>query len=423
MPDIGAMPAATDPGAPPAGAATREPTGTVVMRFGEHAVADVDGIHAVARRLVDVRDAGHGVVGVLAAMGSSTSELLELARQVSPRPHERELDMLVSAGERAACALTAMAIVDLGHDAVSLTGSQAGIVTDTAHGEARIVDVRPGRVREALERGAIVLVAGFQGVSTDSEVTTLGIRGRDATAVALAAALDADACELLEEDIDGVHSASPAIVTSARTVPVVSHDELLELGAAGDPFVQLRSLELARSHRVPLHVRSSRSAVEGTWVVSEEDWRMLERAIISGVAHTVDDTVYRVDGTSPAALFSALAEADVVVDTILQTADGLVFSAPTADDGATDEVLRSLGARFTADAELGQVSVVGAGMRSHPGVAATAFATLEENGIEPVIVTTSPIRISCHVRRDAVERAVRALHDAFELGEEERAGG
>jgi len=188
--------------------------------------------------------------------------------------------------------------------------------------------------------------------------------------------------------------------------------------------VQLRSLELARSHRVPLHVRSSRSAVEGTWVVSEEDWRMLERAIISGVTHTVDETVYRIDGVPPAALFSALAEADVNVDTILQTEDGLVFSAPTADDPATERVLGSLDARFTADSELGQVSVVGAGMRSHPGVAATAFATLEENGIEPVIVTTSPIRISCHVRRDAVERAVRALHDAFELdGEGERAGG
>ena len=392
------------------------------MRFGEQAVADEDGIRAVARRLVDVREAGRGVVGVLAAMGSTTGELLELARQVSPRPHERELDMLVSVGERAACALTAMAIVDLGHDAVSLTGSQAGIVTDSAHGEARIVDVRPNRVREALERGAIVLVAGFQGVSTDAEVTTLGAGGRDETAIALAAALEADACELLG-DAHGIPSAPSDLVASARTVSVLTYDELLELAPSRDPIVQLRSLELARSHGVPLHVRSSQSADEGTWVVSEEDWRMLERAIISGVAHTVDDTVYRVDGVSPAALFSALAEADVVVDTILQTADGLVFSAPTADDDATEEVLGSLGAHFTADAELGQVSVVGAGMRSHPGVAATAFATLEENGIEPVIVTTSPIRISCHVRRDAVERAVRALHDAFELGEDERAGG
>ena len=392
------------------------------MRFGEQAVADVDGIRAVARRLVDVREAGHGVVGVLAAMGSTTSELLELARQVSPRPHERELDMLVSVGERAACALTAMAIVDLAHDAVSLTGSQAGIVTDSAHGEARIVDVRPSRVREALERGTIVLVAGFQGVSTDSEVTTLGPGGRDETAIALAAALEADACELLG-DADGIPSAPADLVAPARTLAVLSHDELLELAPSRDPIVQLRSLELSRSHRVPLHVRSSRSAGEGTWVVSEEDWRMLERAIISGVAHTVDDTVYRVDGVSPAALFSALAEANVVVDTILQTADGLVFSAPTADDDTTEEVLGSLDAHFTADAELGQVSVVGAGMRSHPGVAATAFATLEENGIEPVIVTTSPIRISCHVRRDAVERAVRALHDAFGLGEDVRAGG
>ena len=393
------------------------------MRFGEQAVADVDGIRAVARRLVDVREAGHGVVGVLAAMGSTTSELLELARQVSPRPHERELDMLVSVGERAACALTAMAVVDLGHDAVSLTGSQAGIVTDAAHGEARIVDVRPSRVREALERGTIVLVAGFQGVSTDSEVTTLGPGGRDETAIALAAALEADACELLG-DADGIPSAPSDLVASARTLPVLSYDELLALAPSRDPIVQLRSLVLSRSHGVPLHVRSSRSAVEGTWVVSEEDWRMLERAIISGVTQTVDETVYRVDAVAPAALFAALAEADVVVDTILQTGDGLVFSAPTADDPATERVLVALDARFTADSELGQVSVVGAGMRSHPSVAATAFATLEENGIEPLIVMTSPIRISCHVRRDAVERAVRALHDAFDLdAERERAGG
>jgi aspartate kinase len=418
------MPAATELGAPHVpGAATREPAGVLVMRFGEHALADVDGIRAVARRLVDVREAGHGVVGVLAAMGSTTSELLELARQVSPRPHERELDMLVSVGERAACALTAMAVVDLGHDAVSLTGSQAGIVTDSAHRRARIVEVRPQRVQQALERGAIVLVAGFQGVSTGSEVTTLGPGGRDATAVALAAALGADACELLD-DVDGVRSAPLGIVASAGTLPVVSHDELLELASSGGADVQLRSLELSRNQEVLLHVRSSRSADEGTWVVSEEDWRMLERAIISGVSHTIDDTVYRVDSVAPATLFSALAEADVVVDTILQTADGLVFSAPTADDGATEQVLGRLGARFTADADLAQVSVVGAGMRSHPGVAATAFATLEENGIEPVIVTTSPIRISCHVRRDAVERAVRALYEAFGLeGEEERADG
>ena len=418
------MRAATELGAPLArAAATREPTGVLVMRFGEQAVADVAGIHAVAQRLVAAREAGHRVVGVLAAIGSTTGELLELARDVSPRPHERELDMLVSVGERASCALTAMAIVDLGHGAVSLTGSQAGIVTDGAHGQARIVEVRPSRVQEALERGAIVLVAGFQGVSTDSEVTTLGRGGRDATAVALAAALDADACELLE-DVDRIRSAPPEIVPTARTVPALSHDELLEIGPSGDPPVQLRSVELSRNHGVPLHVRSSRSFDEGTWVVSEEDRRMLERAIISGVTHTVDETVYRVEGVPPAALFAALAEADVVVDTILQTGDGLVFSAPTADDPATERVLASLDARFTADSELGQVSVVGAGMRSHPGVAATAFATLEENGIDPVIVTTSPIRISCHVRRDAVERAVRALHDAFDLdGEGERADG
>jgi aspartate kinase len=411
------MPAAAEPEAPaaPHFDASRARAGVVVMKFGEGAIVDVDGIRGVALRLAAAHEAGHGVVGVLAAMASTTSELVALARQVSPNPSERELDMLVSVGERASCALAAMALVDLGYNAVSLTGSQAGIVTDTAHGSARIVEVRARRVREALDRGAIVLVAGLQGVSTDSEVTTLGRGGSEATAVALAAALAAEACEILGT-AGGVYSADARLIPGARKLTALSHDELLEIASSGGAPVPLRSVELARNHAVLLQVRSSSTDDEGTWVVTEEDGRLLERAIISAVTHTVDETVYRVEGGVPAAgLFTALADADVNVDTILQTGDGLVFSASTQDGDSTQSVLDRLGASWSADPDLGQVSVVGAGMKSHPGVAATAFATLEEHGIEPVIVTTSPIRISCHVRRDAVETAVRALHHAFGL--------
>jgi aspartate kinase len=324
--------------------------------------------------------------------------------------------MLVSVGERAACALVAMALVDLGYEAISLTGSQAGIVTDAVHGEARIVEVRGTRVRDALERGAIVLVAGFQGVSREGEVTTLGRGGREATAIALAIALGADVCEL-STGAGGVRSADPRVVSDARVLSAVAHEELLELESCGTHVAALRSLALARDHEVPLHDRSSSPGDEGTWVVQEDDERMLERAIISGVAYRADETLYRVGDVAPARLFSALADAGVSVDTILRTSDGLAFSARSNDHASTAATLDALAAPWSADSELGQVSVVGAGMRTHPGVAATAFATLEENGIEPVIFTTSPIRITCHVHRDAVERAVRALHDAFELGE------
>jgi aspartate kinase len=385
----------------------------VVMKFGGTSVADTERIRAVAARLAAAREQGTRVVAVLSAMGDSTDELLTLAREVSPRPQERELDMLVSVGERVSCALAAMALIDLGHDAVSLTGSQAGIVTDTAHGKAKIVEVRARRIHNALDRGAIVLVAGFQGVSTDDEVTTLGRGGSDTTAVALASALGADACQIYT-DVDGVFSAEPRVVSGARKLGTVSYDEMLELSASGARVLQLRSVEFARNHGVALHVRSSFSDDDGTWVTAEE--RMLEKAMISGVAHTVDETVYRVAGVPAATLFSALAAAQVNVDTILQTATGeIVFSAPNEDEHATSRTLDELGAAWSSDAELGKVSVVGAGMKSHPGVAATAFSTLEANGIEPLIVSTSPIKITCHVRREDVERAVAALHDAFGL--------
>jgi aspartate kinase len=349
-------------------------------------------------------------------MGRTTDELLDLAHQVSPQPQERELDMLVSVGERVSCALAAMALIELGHDAVSLTGSQAGIVTDTAHGKAKIVEVRGRRIHEALDRRSIVLVAGFQGVSTDSEVTTLGRGGSDTTAVALAAALGADVCEVYT-DVDGVYTADPRVVPSARKLPVVSYDEMLELAASGARVLQLRSVEFARNYGVTIHVRSSFSGEEGTWVTDEKDERVLEKAIISGVAHTTDEHLYRVRGIAPAALFGALAAANVSVDTILRAGDEIVFSAPSQDHETTKRTLDELGAGWTADDDLGKVSIVGAGMRSHPGVAATTFATLDANAIEPIVVSTSPIKITCHVRRDDVERAVAALHEAFGLSE------
>jgi aspartate kinase len=392
------------------------------MKFGGTSVADTERLVAVAQRLAEAHDAGHRVVAVLSAMGDTTDELLDLARRVSPQPHQRELDMLVSVGERISCALAAMALIELSHDAVSLTGSQAGILTDTAHGKAKIVEVRARRIHDALERGAIVLVAGFQGVSTDAEVTTLGRGGSDTTAVALAAALGADVCEIYT-DVEGVYTADPRVAVSARKLGAVSYDEMLELAASGARVLQLRSVEFARNHGVSLHVRSSFLDGDGTWVTAEEDERVLEKAMISGVAHTLDETVYRVEATPPATLFSALAEARVNVDTILRTGAEIVFSAPIDDDEIIAKTLDGLDARWSGDSGLGKVSVVGAGMKSHPGVAATAFATLEEHGIEPVIVTTSPIKIACHVRRDEVERAVLALHDAFGLGEEAEPDG
>jgi aspartate kinase len=395
--------------------AASERAGVVVVKFGGTSVADPERIAAVARRIAAKQAAGKRVVGVLSAMGDTTDELLDLAHRVSPEPPERELDMLVSVGERVSCALAAMALIELGHNAVSLTGSQAGIVTDTSHGRAKIVEVRGKRIHEALDRGAIVLVAGFQGVSTDSEVTTLGRGGSDTTAVALAAALGAEVCEIYT-DVEGVFTADPRVVSTARRLDRVTYDEMLELSASGARVLQLRSVEFARNYRVQLHVRSSFSGDAGTWVTSEGERRMLEKAIISGVAHTVDENVYRVEGAQAATLFSALASSNVSVDTILHVGGEIVFSAPREDHSATARTLDELGVEWRADDGLGKVSVVGAGMKSHPGVAATTFATLDAHGIAPNIVTTSPIKISCHVPREDVERAVAALHEAFGLG-------
>jgi len=385
--------------------------GTVVMKFGGTSVADAERLKAVARRLVAAREGGTRVVAVLSAMGDTTDELVRLAHEISARPKARELDMLISVGERISCSLCAMAIHDLGHEAISLTGSQAGIVTDTAHGKAKIVDIRARRIHEALDAEKIVLVAGFQGVSTDYDITTLGRGGSDTTAVALAAALGAEACEIYT-DVEGVHTADPRIVSGAKKLHAVSYEEMLEMAASGARVLQLRSVEFARNHDVKLHVRSSFSEAGGTWI-REEDERMLEKALISGVTHRVEEIVYRVEGIGTARLFEALAEAGINVDTVVQTGPEIVLSAP--DRAETEAALEALGVQWSAREDLGQVSIVGAGMKSHPGVAAKAFSTLETLGIQPQIVTTSPIKITCFIAREQVEPAVEALHAAFEL--------
>jgi aspartate kinase len=387
--------------------------GTLVLKFGGTSVADPEKIRRVAARLVAAKRAGGRVVGVVSAMGQHTDELVALAREVSPRPEPRELDMLISVGERVSCALVAMAISDLDQQAISLTGSQAGIVTDTVHGKAKIVEVRGARIHQALDEDKIVLVAGFQGVSTEFNITTLGRGGSDTTAVALAAALNADACEIYT-DVDGVFTADPRIVPDARKLHAVSYEEMLEMAASGARVLALRSVEFARNHGVKLHVRSTFTEETGTWI-TEEDERMLEKAMISGVTHTLEEAVYRVEGVDRADLFSALAEAPVSVDTIIQTDGPILFSAPVEDREQTAAVLDRLGAKWNEQDGLGKVSVIGAGMKSHPGIAARTFATLRDLGLEPQLVATSPIKIAFYVPQDEVERAVKGLHDAFEL--------
>jgi aspartate kinase len=398
---------AVEPAEPPAAA------GTIVMKFGGTSVADPEKIRRVASRLVEAKRAGNRVVAVVSAMGQHTDELVSLAHEVSPQPKPREMDMLISVGERISCALVAMAIADLGLDAISLTGSQAGIVTDTVHGKAKIVEVRAHRIHEALDSDRIVLVAGFQGVSTDFDITTLGRGGSDTTAVALAAALGADACEIYT-DVDGVFTADPRLVPGARKLHAVSYEEMLEMAASGAKVLALRSVEFARNHGVKLHVRSTFTGEEGTWI-TEEDERMLEKAMISGVTHTLEEAVYRVSGTERADLFDALADASVSVDTIIQTGEDIVFSAPVEDRAATEAALGGLDANWEERAHLGKVSVIGAGMKSHPGIAARTFQTLRDLGVEPDLVATSPIKIAFYVPQEDVERTVVALHEAFEL--------
>jgi len=388
----------------------------VVMKFGGTSVADTDKIKDIARRLVRAHERGERVVAVLSAMGDTTDELIRLAHEISAKPHPREYDMLISVGERISNALCAMAIQDLGHEAISFTGSQAGIVTDTVHGKAKIAEIRATRINDALDAGKIVLVAGFQGVSADSnDVTTLGRGGSNLTAVALSAALGASACEMYT-DVEGVYTADPRLVPNARKLNAVTYEEMLELAASGAKVLQLRSVEFARNHSVRLHVRSTFSDAGGTWIVDEED-PVLEKAIISGVAHTDCEPLYRVGDIDAARLFDRLAEANVDVDTILQVTGGeIVFSAPVEERAACEEVLSSLGIEWSMRDDLGKVAIVGAGMKSHPGIAAKTFATLEEVGVKAEVISTSPIKIACHVATGDVPKAVSALHDAFELG-------
>jgi len=404
-------------------------TGTVVMKFGGSSVADPDKIKHVAQRLVEARARGVRVVATVSAMGDTTDGLLDLARQVSPQPHPRELDMLLSTGERIACALVAMAVHDLGYEAVSFTGSQAGIITDPVHTKAKIREITPVRVLEALEHGRIVLVAGYQGFSRDTmDVTTLGRGGTDATAVALAAALGA-ACEIYS-DVDGVFTADPRIVPEARKLDRVSYEEMLEMASSGAKVLMLRAVEIARNQDVPIHARSTFSAEPGTWIEGTEG---LEQPIVSAVTHSEDEVVFSLrdvpdrPGTA-AAIFDAVAAEHVNVDTILQNvvhdAAELSFSVPREDVPATRRALataqEAIGALQVEEiSDLGKVSLVGAGMRSHPGVAAQMFRTLAGEDINLCLISTSPIKVSCLIPRADVERAVRALHAAFHLGEGE----
>lgn len=399
------------------------------MKFGGTSVADAERIKRAAKRIVAKAEQGHGVVVVLSARGKETDRLIRDAFEISENPDPREMDMLLSTGERQSCALAAMAIRDLGREAISLSGSQAGIVTDTTHTKARIVDVRAHRIREALDAGKIVLVAGFQGVSTAKDVTTLGRGGSDTTAVALAAAVDAEVCEIYT-DVPGVFSADPRIVPDARKLDRVSFEEMLEMAASGAGVLQLRSVEYGRNHGVTIHCRSSFDESVGTYVVPEEE--TMENPLITAVTHSTGEariTLLGVPDTPGAAgrVATALAEANINVDMIIQNepiADGepadMSFTVPAEDLRDALAALRPLEEEFSlrgivADEAVGKVSVVGAGMRSNPGVAAKVFTVLGESGINIEMISTSTIRISCVVPKDQVPDAVRALHSAFEL--------
>jgi aspartate kinase len=403
---------------------------TVVMKFGGTSVADADRIKRAARRIVAQREAGNRVVAVLSARGQTTDELIAMAEEVSPTPDRREMDMLLSTGERISCALCAMAINDLGHRAISLTGSQAGIVTDTSHTKARILDVRADRIREGLEEDRIVLVAGFQGVSTSRDVTTLGRGGSDTTAVAVAAAIGAEVCEIYT-DVAGVFSADPRIVRDARKLPIVSFEEMLEMAASGAKVLQLRSVEYARNHGIRIHCRSSFEDGPGTFVLGEDE--TMERPLVTAVTHSTEEARITLLGVpdrpgAAARIFTALADAGCIVDTIIQNeplGDGreaeVSFTIPQEDLADAEHALQTIAGELEiktidTDRQIGKVSIVGAGMRSHPGVAAKVFETLGAEGINIEMISTSPIKISCVIRSDAVPKAVRALHDAFELG-------
>jgi len=407
--------------------------GLIVQKFGGSSVADAEGMKRVAARIVATKKAGHQVVVVVSAMGDTTDELIDLANAVTPIPQGRELDMLLTAGERISMALLAMAINNLGFEALSFTGSQAGVITDSVHGKARIIDVTPGRIREAIDSGAIAIVAGFQGISQDTkDITTLGRGGSDTTAVALAAALEADVCEIYT-DVDGVFSADPRVVPSARKLKTVTYEEMLELAAAGAKVLHLRCVEYARRFNLPIHVRSSFTPNEGTWVVENHpDGGTMEQAIISGVAHDKSEAKVTIvgvpDRTGVAArIFQAVADNDINVDMIVQNvsaaATGLTdisFTvSKTEGQKATSVLQRIQGevgfASIIYDDTIGKLSLVGAGMRSHPGVTATFFSAMADAGVNIEMISTSEIRISVIVRQADLERAAKAAHTAFGL--------
>jgi aspartate kinase len=407
--------------------------GLVVQKYGGSSVADADGIKRVATRIVDTKRAGHDVVVVVSAMGDTTDDLRDLAQQVSPLPPPRELDMLLTAGERISMALLAMAILNLGHQARSYTGSQAGVITDSAHGKARIIDITPGRIRDALDTGAIVIVAGFQGVSQDTkEITTLGRGASDTTAVALGAALGASVVEIYT-DVDGVFSADPRIVPTARRLPRISYEEMLEMAASGAKVLHLRCVEYARRYNIPVHVRSSFSTREGTWVTDEpQGVDDMEQAIISGVAHDRSEAKITVVGVpdkpgEAATIFRAVSAAEINIDMIVQNISAaatgrtdISFTLPKADGqtgmAALDRIRDQVGfTELLYDDQVGKVSLVGAGMRSHPGVSATFFGALADAGVNIEMISTSEIRISVVVRGGDVDSAVNAVHSAFEL--------
>ena len=398
------------------------------MKFGGSSVADAEKIRNVARRIAGAAESGDSVVAVVSARGKTTDGLVQLANEISDQPSPRELDMLLSTGERISCALMAMALHDLGHQAVSFTGSQAGIFTDSAHTKARIVEIRADRIRAALDDGHIALVAGFQGMSlNDKNVTTLGRGGSDTTAVALAAAIGADMCEIYT-DVTGVFTADPRIVPEAVKLPRISHEEMLEMAAMGSRVLALRSVEFARNYDVPLHVRSSFAPDEGTWIIKETP--DMEQAIVSGIAHKSDEAKITITGVHDqpgvaASIFTALADALINVDTIIQNmgSDGradLSFTVPLDELSRALETLGSIKGpleytSLTADDQIGKVTLVGAGMKSNPGIAAKMFRVLADKDINILMIDTSTIRITVVINRRDVERAVRALHDAFDL--------
>jgi aspartate kinase len=401
----------------------------VVQKFGGTSVGDADRIRAVADHVARTRRHGDDVVVVVSAMGKSTDDLIRLANDVSRVQPPRELDMLLTSGERVSMALLVMALADLGIDALSFTGSQAGIITDTTHTKATIIEIRADRLREALKAGRVPVVAGFQGVSTDRDVTTLGRGGSDTTAVALGAALSADACEIYT-DVSGVFSADPRIVPGARRLARVSFEEMLEIAASGGRVLSLRSVEFARNHHVPLHVRSSFTWEPGTWVV-EEDVSM-EQPVVTAVTHDTSEAKVTVTGVPDrpriaAPIFRALADRMVNVDTIVQNTSlhgttDISFTVPKVDLETSLQTVASLAPEIgagevTTDDTIAKVSLVGAGMRSHPGVSATMFETLADAGINIEMISTSSIRITCVIRADRVEEAVQILHAAFELSD------